>query len=360
MAAKSSRDRPIKDYKKLHEEGFGESVFSPAGSPVKSAVQLREPELHSGEPVKSTSAKTAFETERDELRQQLQKLREEQELRRLREEVQAAKKDLHRPVSRGDEPKPVKGKIFSLDNLRQDAKLRSRAQKELSKLGLFACDSSDEDSDEESKLSNAEKGEDRKVKKSGISAKASDFVSRPQMYPHSHLRFEFVNNSIEFDKLDLNLFVAGELEIISQVSISSTEKFARLELLKRLMYLNNAFEFSVIKSLYAAILREIELGYRKWGDDFMYIENAILTSHCNKFKPKTDMSQGSSAPFKAEEKLWFCAKFQRNKCPQKDSHTIQVKGRTRFAKHICASCWQKDKKEWNHPECSSACPHYTL
>ena len=96
--------------------------------------------------------------------QATQKLREEQELRRLREEVEAAEKDLHRPVSRGDEPKPVKGKIFSLDNLRQDAKLRSRAQKELSKLGLFACDSSDEDSDEESKLSNAERVKIGKLK----------------------------------------------------------------------------------------------------------------------------------------------------------------------------------------------------
>ena len=167
------------------------------------------------------------------------------------------------------------------------------------------------------------------------------------------MRFEFVNNCIEFDKLDLTLFVAGELEIISQSNISRTKKSSHLELLKRML-------FSVIKSLYAAIMRDIELGYRKWVDDFMYIENAILTSNCNKFKPKSDMYQGCSAPLKAEEKVWLCAEFQRNKCQHKDSHLIQVKGHTRFAQHICTSCWQKDKKEINHPECSSACPHLTL
>ena len=69
----------------------------------------------------------------------------------------------------------------------------------------------------------------------------------------------------------INLFIAGELEIISQSNISSTEKYARLELLKRMMYLNNTFDFSVIKSLYAAIMRDIELGYRKWGGGGMIL-----------------------------------------------------------------------------------------
>ena len=80
------------------------------------------------------------------------------------------------------------------------------------------------------------------------------------------------------------------------------------------------------------------------GGNFMYTENAGLTSNSNKVKRKTDMSQGCSAPLKAEEKLWFCAKFQRNKCQDKESHTIQVRGRIRFAKRFCASCWQKDRR----------------
>ena len=34
-----------------------------------------------------------------------------------------------------------------------------------------------------------------------------------------------------------------------------------------------------------------------------------------------------------------------------------VKGKQRMAAHICATCWQKDQKRLEHPECSSSCPH---
>ena len=35
-------------------------------------------------------------------------------------------------------------------------------------------------------------------------------------------------------------------------------------------------------------------------------------------------------------------------------------GRFHYAQHICASCWQKDSKKLEHPECSSACPYTKL
>ena len=57
-------------------------------------------------------------------------------------------------------------------------------------------------------------GRRRKTKKSGIKAKASDTVHFPQKYPQAYLRYEFTSSNISFDKLDFNLFIAGELEII--------------------------------------------------------------------------------------------------------------------------------------------------
>ena len=46
-------------------------------------------------------------------------------------------------------------------------------------------------------------------------AKSSDSVRNRQRYPQAHLRFEFAGSDLSFASLDLNLFVAGELEIIS-------------------------------------------------------------------------------------------------------------------------------------------------
>jgi hypothetical protein len=102
-------------------------------------------------------------------------------------------------------------------------------------------------------------------KKSGISSKSSDHVKFQQKYPHAFLRYEHVNSSVQFESLEMNLFVARELEIISQSTTKKKEREARLEFLKRFMYLNNSYEFSILKSLYAAILREIELEHKSGG-----------------------------------------------------------------------------------------------
>lgn len=72
------------------------------------------------------------------------------------------------------------------------------------------------------------------------------------------------------------------METFSSSSIKASEKKARIELLKKLMYLCSwtSYDFSIIKTLYAAVLREIELGHLNWGESFQYVESAVLM-HCN-------------------------------------------------------------------------------
>ena len=54
------------------------------------------------------------------------------------------------------------------------------------------------------------------------------------------------------------------------------------------MYLVSSYDFSVVRSLYAAVLREIELGRKHWSDDFQYVESAVLSRH----KPRVKSSLG--------------------------------------------------------------------
>lgn len=56
------------------------------------------------------------------------------------------------------------------------------------------------------------------------------------------------------------------------------------------------------------------------------------------------------------KRLGFVSRYQRNKCQYKGNHILVIKGKARHALHICASCWQKDNKKLEHPECSTACP----
>ena len=107
-----------------------------------------------------------------------------------------------------------------------------------------------------------------------------------------------MSSNLSFDKLDLNLFVAGELEIISDKKTREVERMGRLNLLKKIMYLSTSYEFIVLKSLYAACLREIELGKKSWADDFQYIESAILTKHTPKGASRSNSINSGKKSFK--------------------------------------------------------------
>lgn len=268
----------------------------------------------------------------------------------------------------------------NIKDLRKDEKLRKMVRKELVSLGLESEDSSSDSSSSDSSESsssdtssvsskankkNKKKKKKSHKKKSGISVKSSDKVKFPQSWPHSHLQFEYVNKRVKFDDLDFKLFIAGELEIISEEGISKSERKGRLNLLKKIVYYSSTYDFKGLKSFYAAWLREIELGKKSWSEDSQQIESAILTKHIrsqktqfsNKrdFYDKKDYSDKKTQS--SEEKVWFCSAYQRNKCSFRADHMVVIKGKMRLATHICASCWQKDKKKLQHPESSFGCPY---
>jgi hypothetical protein len=279
----------------------------------------------------------------------------------------------------------AKSKILNvnLQSLRQDNLLKSQVRHQLGKLGLVdnessSCisdrsdnsdidiqehsDSSDDDLFIPSNVDNSDKKQ--RSLKSGIEAKASDRVKFAQRYPHSQLRYEYVDQNVSFNDLSFNLFIAGELEIISDSETKSKERKGRMELLKRLVYLSVSYSFFILKAYYAAVLREIELGKKSWLDDFQFIEMAILSKYQpqNKFSGSKGGRRGFSKPVSSdgvmdEGSIWFCSAYQRNKCASKSGHMIVVKGKMRLAQHICASCWQKDRKKLDHPQCSTACPY---
>ena len=266
-------------------------------------------------------------------------------------------------------------KVMTINDLRNDDQIRYLLKKELKKLGLCEFldgDDSSSESENESSVSNQSNSSESDVKKehkhrvkksrkkvSGINAKASDRVKYPQRWPQSHLQFEYVNKQMKFEDLDFKLFVAGELEIIACVDVYAVEKAGRLELLRKIAYYYGTYEFAGLKSFYAAWLREIELGKKKWSDDSQQIETAILSKYVLKNKAASNFKKDTSSNFNnsMEERVWFCSEFQRNKCLHKNNHLCVIKGKQRMATHICASCWLKDRKKMEHPESSSCCPH---
>ena len=84
-------------------------------------------------------------------------------------------------------------------------------------------------------------------------------MKNPRRWSHAHLQYEFVNR-VKFDELDMKLFIAGEIEIIAEEDLSEEEKKGRLNLLKKIVYYTNTYEFKGLKAFYATRLGEIELG----------------------------------------------------------------------------------------------------
>ena len=241
----------------------------------------------------------------------------------------------------------------TIDSLRQNPKLQKQVKKELSKLGLKVimslkdepssseCESSDTSSTSDSDLSKKKKNKhkskknktdtetsdssssedsdsskkkkkkhkSKKHKKSGINAKSSDKVKDPQRWPHANLQYEFVNKQVKFDELDFKLFLAGEISIIAADDLSESERKGRLDLLKKIIYYSNTYEFKGLKAFYAALLREIELKEKSWSDDPQQIETAILSKYLLKNKGfsgfyKKDSSNKTDSN---DDKTWFCS-----------------------------------------------------
>ena len=206
------------------------------------------------------------------------------------------------------------------------------------------------DSSEHSKKAHRSHKSKKKSKKSGMSRRASDKVKYPQVWPHTVLQYEFVSEHVSFKKLDIKMFFSGELEILTS-KISKTEFRGRLKFLKKIAYYANIYDWSQLLHYYAAWLRHIEMGLNTWSDESSQIENAMLTSKMLKSKPDRGYLSQS-------DQTWWCPDFNNNKCSfQTFSHQKSILGHPRMVRHICGTCWKKEKKQLRHPECSTACPY---
>ena len=139
---------------------------------------------------------------------------------------------------------------------------------------------------------------------------------------------------MSFEDLEFNLFVAGELEIISGKKISDKEKKGRIKLLKKISYFYELYEWKSIKTLYAHIIRQIENGLANWTHDFSQVETPL---HIKYVKIEQRGKQSEQQQLQKKMKTCFIA-LQRKKCSQSNSYYGKIKGIDRYLQHICATC----------------------
>jgi hypothetical protein len=82
---------------------------------------------------------------------------------------------------------------------------------------------------------------------------------KKQLWPQSKLQFEYAGFEINFDDLEFNLFVAGELEMLSSSKISEVERIGRTKLLKRIAYFTELYEWKGLKKIMPILLGRLKM-----------------------------------------------------------------------------------------------------
>ena len=217
----------------------------------------------------------------------------------------------------------------------------------------------DEDQDE----SPAKKGK----LKSGKCAKIdSTDIKKVVSYPHTRLNREFVRVST-FDELPLNIFAAGEIEIILRTK-NEAEKLARLNILLMCLYHSQFLDISEIRDQYDVLMKSVERGEYFWVDNLgEKIDRALdrrtrLVDREVKAKSKGLMT---TKPVKKVDKqqnrkdseFIYCLEFNKGTCPEVGTHIGRFAGKDNvFKNHVCRKCWSEKAVKVGHAEIDDRCP----
>ena len=172
------------------------------------------------------------------------------------------------------------------------------------------------------------------------------------LWAHEEIVEDIGGREIRFNDLTFRQYVAGELEIITESSISEIEREARLRLMKKMAYLLGGYDWRQIREIYGYIATRIERGLLKWGSQmgeeiqWALQRKAGAAQTEGKKMNKSVQNRISGGP----ERLWYCPSYQRGNCNKASGHEETVNGRKVTVQHICARCYTRDKKREEHPE----------
>ncbi len=101
-------------------------------------------------------------------------------------------------------------------------------------------------------------------------------IRHPTLWPHQFVHRPGVAE-LEFDHITLPEFVAGTCVILQMVEVPQPEKAARLQHLQYLMVQARAYTWESLRSLYAAVLEDIQYGQRTWNTPIQDLKEQLLT-----------------------------------------------------------------------------------
>ena len=241
---------------------------------------------------------------------------------------------------------------FTDDSQKKEVKTRkkSRARAKSPEPSSESEDESNSESEEESEEEFPAKKRVKGGKKtSGFYARSgnSRIVSN-ELYAHAALEEEGGPDK-DLLSLSFNLFVAGELEIITDKRIPKIERDTRLEILKMLAYKHEYLSREEVLNQYASFIRKIEKGKFRWGSEahLQRFEQQLVLSISIEPRRRERAWGGKGNEKKIEERKKYCLDFNRGKCAFKDSHDGWLNNKNVWKLHVCRKCL-KDHRGRGH------------
>ena len=190
---------------------------------------------------------------------------------------------------------------------------------------------------------------DKQKLKSGKFAKTNINIKVQEQWPHLNVLRKYCKRST-FDQMDFELFVAGESRIILGTR-DPDSAMARLRFLSMVAHwMCHCRDWSLVRSVYKAVLESTELGECTWFSDFSHYENMVpgVVKYDGKVLEKVDGKKKDKDKFE----VYWCKAFQRNACVESSPHltTLKFDEPPVLVIHCCAFCLQREGKRADHAE----------
>ena len=200
-------------------------------------------------------------------------------------------------------------------------------------------------------LSSVSTSKGQRKYKSGMLAKPTDNIKTVETWPHYNLHYEYAAKPVEFNQISFEQYIAGETKTIMSCS-DVLEIKGRLNLMFRLAHLKQkGYGWNSLRSLYAAVVRSIEMHESAWTADWRHIEEMVIDV--------LDRNVTGKVSGKRQGDMWFCRDFNRSDgCDLQAPHEAYINKKKWWVKHMCATCWQKGQGVKVHAEVDPACPYH--
>lgn len=207
-------------------------------------------------------------------------------------------------------------------------------------------------------------GDKNKIK-SGKFAKSHTQLVREESWPHLNVLRQY-GKRCSFEQMDYETFVAGESRVVLSMMRKNTDRaLGRLKVLCKVAHwMCKCRDWVAVKNIYEAIIESVELGETEWTHNFEAYESllppppAVLDRLRQRYEGK-DPKESKDKEVKKVGDVFWCKDFQKGNCQETGPHMAQLKPEEKpvMVVHICATCWQKDKKKRDHQDGDSVCPH---